>query len=1124
MRRWHVVSSLTVVVLFGSEPGVAEPLRGVELHPDAPDSLIKAFAGSGINTLVIDYRRQADLDERSFVESVARWGKRAKQHELRCLLAVRLFGPRDYTGAKGNFVRGVEGITCMRPCVSPADGRYWEQVVLPRVQRIGQLGKQHGLAGALFDYQATLSGNEYNQVYCFSDLCWHAFVKARHNGSENLLKMDPRARVAWVRRPGNGAGYYAFLAELVQKEMAKVVKSAQITLPGMELGVYGFWDTWFYRGIVRATATGHVPPPAVLSEFERSSIRRMLPFLASDWAKAGVRLRPVARLPLDYYGPNDVQNQIADVDRRRVGFLLTATDALWRRKADDFHIYPPNGSPTAFSTAVREGLKGNRTGHPVLFNEPHIVQYLPRFGLVHGGGLSALVSGLAAQLANSHQLPTLRFDARQPERWSQALSFCKVVIVLPGAAGANPKALAAAAPAFERFVRNGGILIALNAASAKGIDWLARHNPAFACQGERKFGMKQRWLDNEGSGLLATPVLINKLPPAGVRFKSFAPQYTPLAKDDGGRPYLLMQDVGRGTLVAAAGPLVPFELIANVYFRHSVRGDLFRTALLPENKPIRFGSNELLLGVAELPETAANVNVLVEAVDTNGHRTEHRFGNVSVAGDGLRVSIHYNVPDEGAGRIIVTITDPVDGCLLRRRFIRLLHDERVEILPDKNYYTSEPSILLRLRYVDASLRQATVRLKLNGAELSPTLTGDRVRFAHVPIAKLPPGTHTLEAAFVQGGKLRYARTLAFRKEPPFPSAVKMLYHRNCLLEVEGKPFFPFGCIGAQGPKIEATGANTTVRCSPGETGRLRFTRPDIKGWARSDKWPAEKVHETLRGQKYRKLLLWYMDNEPMLHNRTPEYLRAAYDQARAKDPYHPQMIVYLGSGSYPYYPDLMTSTDIQTMNHYPLPYWASATYGEFLGKLVETARGRRTVWGAPQCFDWREIGVTFGPYRKEDLHPSGRLALNYVYQCVVEGASAVTFSYTYRYISADPRRHGPFLKAMTEGAKLTQLVPKGDVIESPVVTPLSAQVRCRTLRVGEEIYIVAVNYLPRKADVAFSAPYLKGKSLRLYLPEVRDLEGLRDPFEPLEGKVYVVSARQHASRRPEPGALAHRPR
>ncbi len=1106
MKHWHVPSLLAAVALFYPRPGVAAPLRGLELHPDAPDSVVRVFAEHGINSLVIDFRRQANLDERSFVKSVASWGRRAKKHGVRCYLAVRLFGPRDYTGANGRFVGGVEAITFMRPCVSPADGNYWEQLVVPRVRRIGELARQHGLAGALFDYQATLSGNEYNQVYCFSDLCWHAFVKARHDGSEKLLKMDPRARVAWVRTPGHGGEYYAFLAELVQREMGKAVRAAQTALPGMELGIYGFWDTWFYRGIVRATAAGHVPPPAVLAEFERTSVRGMLPFLASDWAKSGVRLQPVARLPLDYYGPNDVQDQIAEVDRERVGFLLTATDALWRRKADDFHIYPPNGSPTAFAAAVRDGLNGNRTEHPIQFNEPHRVQHLPRLGLVHGGGLSALILRLIDQQANPHQLPTLRFDTRQSKRWLHALSFCKVIIVLPGAAGANPKELAAAAPAFDRFMRNGGILIVLNAASKGGMDWLARHEPTFACEGERRFGMKQRWLDNEGSGLLATPVLVNRLPPAGVRFKSFAPQYTPLAKDDDGHAYLLMQDVGRGTLVAAAGPLIPFELIANVYFRHSVRGDLFRTALLPEHRPIRFGVNELLLGVAEPPETAANVNVFVDVVDTDGHRATHQFLNGSIAGDGLRVPIRYHAAKEGAGRIIVTLTDPTDGGLLCRRFIRLLHDERVEILPDKNYYTSEQHVLLRLRYLDASLRQATVGLRLNGTELDPKLSGDRTRFAEVPIAALERGDHKLEVTFSQDGKPSYARSLTFRKESPFPFAVKTLYHRNCLLEVGGKPFFPFGCIGAQGPEIEATGANTTIGGKPGETGRLWCPGREIKQWSRDDTWPAAKVLETLRDEKYGNLLLWYMDNEPTLHNRTPEHLRAAYERARAKDPYHPQMIVYLGSGSYPHYPDLMSVTDIQTMNHYPLPYWAPATFGGYLSKLVEVARGRRTVWGAPQCFDWREIGVAFGPYRKEDLHPSGRLALNYVYQSVVEGASAMTFSHTYRHISADPRRHGPFLKAMTDGAKLTQLAARGKVIPSPVVTPLGAHVRCRAIRIGNEIYIVAANYLARKAQVTFSAPYLKGKSLRQYLPEARALKGPRDTFGRLEGKVYVVSA------------------
>ena len=51
-----------------------------------------------------------------------------------------------------------------------------------------------------------------------------------------------------------------------------------------------------------------------------------------------------------------------------------------------------------------------------------------------------------------------------------------------------------------------------------------------------------------------------------------------------------------------------------------------------------------------------------------------------------------------------------------------------------------------------------------------------------------------------------------------------------------------------------------------------------------------------------------------------------------------------------------------------------------------------------------------------------------------------------------------------------------------------------------------MNTLERKANVEFSAPYLKGKTLRQHLPEQRKLAALTDTFDPLEGKVYVIAA------------------
>ena len=58
------------------------------------------------------------------------------------------------------------------------------------------------------------------------------------------------------------------------------------------------------------------------------------------------------------------------------------------------------------------------------------------------------------------------------------------------------------------------------------------------------------------------------------------------------------------------------------------------------------------------PETAVNVNVLVDVVGTTGDLGTHEFFDVSIAGDGLRVPICYLATHEGAGRIIVTAKSP----------------------------------------------------------------------------------------------------------------------------------------------------------------------------------------------------------------------------------------------------------------------------------------------------------------------------------------------------------------------------------------------------------------------------------------------------------------------------------
>ncbi len=1097
---------LVLITIDGTFANVL-PFRAIELDSDAPASLAETFSKSGINTLVIPFRRQGDLDDPNFVNAVSRWGKVARQQNLRCLITIRLFGPSDYTGAKGSFALGVETGAGVSPCVSPGDSNYWAKVVLPRVCRVAELAKAHGLAGGLFDYQATLTGLEYDAGFDFGDVFWQAFVKARQGGNAQLMAMAPPARINWVRTSPSGTDYYSFLSERVEAEMKAVVQAARAICPEMILGVNGYFDAWLHQGVLRATAPGGNGVPSVLAEYEHTDVARLYPLLRQDWREAGLNPAPLVRLPLDYWLPDEIQNSLAELVRQDVGFLLTATDSLWRRVADFYHVYPPNGSAAAFAAAIRKGLAGERSGRAVSLNMPYYNRFTPRVGLVHGQGFSGIFSSLIERAAKAFQLPLHRFDASRAESWVSALPTCDVVVVLPGSGASSSEGMKAGAQALGRFLRNGGVLICLNAGDAKDGAWIASCGADFACVGARAAGRKQAWLANEGDGLLAGPIYAEKVPPAGAYFTSFADSYTPLARDDQGGVYLLAKQAGRGLLVLSAGPVVPIELIGNAFLYPRRRGEVFNVQCSPTVNGLHFGRNELVVGVAELPESAGHVNVLVDIIDHKGSIETQRFTNVSVAGDGLRIPLTYVAADEGAGRVVVSITDPADGALLRRFFIPLLHDRRVEVLPDKNYYTTETEAVLRLRYADRSLRPASVQVKIGDQQLQPEVSGDDVAFAKVPIGGLARGEHVLAVSCVKDGRVAYATAVTLRKEAPFPTSVKILYHRSCVLEVEGKPFFPYGIYGAgkaDEARLAALGVNTVVGGDAGKDHLMRISGHGLESWALDDTQPAQKVRDTLVGDAYAKLLSWYMYDEPDLNGQSPDFVRKVYEAGRRKDPYHPQMIVYVGSMGHRFYPDYMAATDCHMMDHYPLPYFWPADFGFYLRKVVEAARGTRNVWAVPQSFDWRELGGGFGAYRKESLHPNGPEALNYIYQSVVEGAGAMTF-WTYGYVAKDPRRHDPFLKALAEGAKLTPLVTDGTVVESPEVKPLSAQVRCRSFRIGSETYVVALNYLRRKAEVEFTGPILKGMKLRRHLPEPREMDRPTDTFQPLEGKVYVLS-------------------
>lgn len=1103
-RSWTLF--ITVLLMAVLPSLAAQPFRGIELHPDAPESVLKTFVENGVNSVVIPFCRQGDLNDPAFVKTLARWATLCAKHKLRCFVAIRLFGPYDYVGSKGGFRTAIEGIA-LHAGICPTDERYWRQHATQRIQRIAQLAKQHNLAGALFYCQATLGGPDYNTLFCFCDGCWDAFVKSPLSGDPKLASYKINQRRQWIRTSTRAADYFQCLSNIVERHSTEAAAAGRTGHPDLCLGIYGYLDSWFYHSLARGLAADATPPITIMADYGKASFARLRTLVQPLWKKQNPAFHPVACLPLDFYLPRDVQNQIAELDTNQRNFLLTNTEALWQRARDVFHVYPPNGSPDAFAAAVRNGLEGKNLPHPTFFNVQHHSKITPRIGAIYGTGLSGLFSAALQKITAGLQSPLVRLSTQQLDAWSNLLPALEIVVVLPGAVDTNAQGLQKAAPAFHRFLRNGGILIVLGAANDKQAAWLASIAPNLKTEGETRTGLKQGSLAKD-TAILEDPVHIQNFPPLMWRFKSFAPAYTPLAKDNQDHAYLLSQPVGRGLVLAAAGPTIPVELLINAWCDLAKQGRPFSIDLLPGSPPIRFGANRLLLGVAEAEPSAGNCDLTVDLIDTTGQATTHRSPNVALAGDGLQIPLEYHAAGEGVGHIVVTLTDPDGGALLHRSFIDLLHEHRVEILQDKNYYTDEPHAVLRLDYCDNALRDARVQANIRGKTLDLKPTGGDVRFAELPIADLPAGQHAIEIAFLKNRKPAYAAQLVLRKELPFPTAVKILYHRSCVLEVKGKPFFPFGCYGidpSQQADLLPLGVNTTVHGKPHRNAALWTAGTELRGFARDPNQTSDSVQKILRTPDYEKLLAWYMYDEPAGNNHSSESVMATYVAGQKKDPYHPQMSVYIGSRTFPLYPDYVPTADCVMMDHYPLPIDPCESFGRHFASLARAARGRRNLWAVPQCFDWREIGVNLGPYKPDSLHPTGPEALNFIYQSIVEGAGAITF-WTYRYVASDPRRHEGFRNALAEGAKLANLVTNGTVVQPPRVKPLGAQIHCRAFRIENQIHLVAVNPTLRPAAVEFSAPYLQGKPLRQSIPTARTLDKPADTFKPLEGKVYVVDA------------------
>lgn len=315
--------------------------------------------------------------------------------------------------------------------------------------------------------------------------------------------------------------------------------------------------------------------------------------------------------------------------------------------------------------------------------------------------------------------------------------------------------------------------------------------------------------------------------------------------------------------------------------------------------------------------------------------------------------------------------------------------------------------------------------------------------------------------------------------------------RNRLI-VDGKPFFPLGLYWSDAnPKEEdvAEYAKSPFNCllnyrqltsavmdaydrhglkviysiegiyGPG----LRFkSEKEISDWTRK---------EVERHRRHPALLAWYTNDER--GNTYVPQLERRYRLVRELDPSHPVYAVLYQLPIVRYY---MDTCDAIGTDPYPVgnPYSHESAQdsmhicSEWADASMRGSYRMRPVWQVPQVFDW---GVYHKDKADKSRMPSSAELKNMFWQAIVCGANGLV-GYSYfdvkRMSWKNPWRKtwSDVCEAAEDVRRFFPVLLSGDT--PPAVSSSGKDVRVRTWRDGEKVYVLAVNTLKKASDAVVS--------------------------------------------------------
>jgi hypothetical protein len=350
---------------------------------------------------------------------------------------------------------------------------------------------------------------------------------------------------------------------------------------------------------------------------------------------------------------------------------------------------------------------------------------------------------------------------------------------------------------------------------------------------------------------------------------------------------------------------------------------------------------------------------------------------------------------------------------------------------------------------------------------------------------------------------------------------------NQVLLRNGEPFLPYGWFGWKTAADPATEGINTVHVyhlpNQGIEKTLEFMdRMAEEGVVTlADPWPAalyrknqkkplslaeeDQLRQYVRRLRdHKALMAYYIYDEPEFVPVLPERLTRAYEIIQEEDPYHPCIILNMQFDAIDRY---ASSADIIMPDPYPSfrenmgPISGIVKVAKHLKEAARASEGNQALWIAPQAFEW-------------DAQTPAARAPNFLelrnqqVQAIVSNAKGFVWWIYGRQLNDKNLELGmPFLAREAERLQAAILSPNTEEVLQ-VTTAGSAHLHTAVRKVGEHIYVFAVNTSPESIGaVSFTLPSLGTSTLQL-VSEMRDVRvgngKWRDTFEGYASHIYTT--------------------